>query len=118
MCNFAPTVKYLRCAAAIILVLNLADAVLTLAIYHTGLAGEANPLMEVALASWGSVWFMAIKLALVSLGSYLLWIHRHRRVAVIGLGSLAAVYCCLAAYHLETVDQLARHLWRAASPIG
>jgi hypothetical protein len=96
--------------AAVILILNLIDGVLTIALVHGGLATEANPLMEMPLMSWGPTGFMVIKLSLVSLGVALLWRYRQRRTAMFALGSLAAVYCVLALYHVRSVNVLARYL--------
>lgn len=110
-----PYHRWLPHAAFAIILLNLLDGVLTLAIVYGDLAVEANPLMDVALTSWGSTWFMTVKLALVSLGVTLLWRNRHRPTAVFGLGSMAGVYAVLALYHVQSVSALARFL--ADSPM-
>lgn len=89
-----------------ILVCNLIDGALTLALVQSGLAREANPVMASALAG-GPLLFMAVKLLLVSLGVYLLWELRDRRPALIGLAGLAAVYGGLVLYHLRSIHVLA-----------
>lgn len=92
------------------MILNLIDGVLTIALVHGGLATEANPLMEMPLMTWGPTGFMIVKLSLVSCGVALLWRFRHRRSAMVALGSLAAVYGLLAMYHVKSVNVLARYL--------
>ena len=95
--------------AATILVLNLYDAMVTLAVVESGLAEEANPLMRTPLA-WGALEFMAVKLGLVSTGVLLLWRLRQVRIAAIGMASLAGVYLCLGAYHMRSLSVLAEFI--------
>ncbi len=92
--------------AAATLVLNLIDCIFTLAVVTAGLATEANPLMDVSL-SWGTSFFVAIKLSLVSLGVGLLWRLRGRVSAVFGLVLMAGVYIAIATHHLQSVKALA-----------
>lgn len=92
--------------AAAVLILNLVDGLLTLAVVESGSAGEANPLMATTLA-WGSVWFMAVKLALVSLGVALLWRLRRRRSAVVALATSATAYAVLLVIHVHSVRVIA-----------
>jgi len=100
---------WLRIAVALLLLLNLHDAIITLALVQSGLAVEANPLMDVPLVG-GAIWFMFTKIALVSLGVWLLWRYRHRRSAVLALGSATLVYSLVAIYHLKSVSELSRFL--------
>src|SRR5262245_8597756 len=87
-----------RCAGAI-LVLNLIDGISTLALVTAGLAVEANPLMESALAQ-GPLTFMTAKITLVSLGILFLWrMRRHRFAAVSLIGSMV-VYSAVVLYHV------------------
>jgi hypothetical protein len=95
----------LRMAAATILVINLLDAALTLIWTLSGLAVEANPLMEQVLAH-SPLQFMAVKLALVSLGLLLLWRLRWRRTARVAIFASALAYALLLTYHLNEVPQL------------
>jgi hypothetical protein len=95
--------------AAIIIVLNLYDAMVTLAVVESGLAVEANPLMRAPL-SWGAGAFMITKVGLVSAGVLLLWRLRELRFATFGLVSLAAVYVLLGVYHVKSLSVLAAYL--------
>jgi Domain of unknown function (DUF5658) len=92
--------------AACILVLNLFDAVLTLAVIHAGAATEANPLMAISLG-WGGVWFIVIKLSLVSLGVQLLWNLRRMRLAVLGLFAMCLFYGAVVMYQLTAIGRVA-----------
>jgi hypothetical protein len=93
--------------AAVIIVFNLIDGLLTLAVVTSGVAGEANPLMAASL-SWGGVPFIAVKLALVSLGVYLLYLRRDRPLAHMALVGLTVVYGAIVLYHANSVDALVR----------
>lgn len=85
------------------LLLNLADAVLTLLWVHSGMATEANPLLA-ELVTNHPVAFVATKYILVTLGSVLLWRHRKRRLAVIAIFLCFLVYYWLLLYHIRGVD--------------
>jgi hypothetical protein len=95
----------LRIAAAVILLLNLLDASFTLLWTTSGLATEANPLMEQVL-SHSPLQFMLVKTALVSLGLLLLWRLRWQRMAKLAIVGSALGYSVLAVYHLSEVHQL------------
>lgn len=99
--------RWLWTVAATVLVLNLFDGAVTLALIHTGLATEANPLMDELLGR-GDLHFMGFKIALVSLSVLLLWRLRSRRVAVAALYAAAGAYGLLALYHVRSLDALAR----------
>jgi Domain of unknown function (DUF5658) len=92
--------------AAGILVLNLLDAVLTLGVIHAGAATEANPLMAVSLG-WGGIWFIVIKLSLVSLGVQLLWNLRRMRLAALGLFVMCLFYGAVVMYQLTAIGRVA-----------
>jgi len=92
-------------AAATILILNLVDAVFTLLYTGAGVAAEGNPLMGRMLAASPTA-FMAVKLALVSLGVLMLWRLRARRAAVVGLVATAMAYSTLLVYHLSEAHRL------------
>jgi hypothetical protein len=103
----APAVRPLvAAAAAAIVILNLVDAVFTLLYTGSGLAAEGNPLMDLVLRTSPTA-FMAVKLALVSLGVLMLWRLRQRRAAVVGLVATAAAYSTLCLYHLSEAHRLA-----------
>ena len=95
----------LRVAAAAIIVINLLDAAFTLVWTLSGMATEANPLMDVQLA-YGPMRFMITKLTLVSLGLLLLWRLRGSPLARIAILGSAAAYVLLLTYHLNEVPQL------------
>ena len=92
--------KVLGRFAGAILVLNLLDAIFTLVLVTAGLAVEANPLMETALAR-SPMAFMLAKLSLVSLGILFLYRMRHHRFAAVALIGSAVVYAAVVAYHLS-----------------
>ncbi len=96
--------------AAAILILNLIDGVVTLAVVHAGAAEEANPLMALSL-NWGNVEFMMIKLGLVSLGVALLWRMRYNRYAAVAMTSLAAIYSLVFVYHFRSMHILMATLY-------
>ena len=92
-------------AAAVVLILNLADAVFTLMYVGSGLAVEANPLMDQAFGG-GPMLFMVVKLALVSGGVLLLWRLRQRRTAVVAIAATALAYGFVCFYHLSEAHRL------------
>lgn len=92
-------------AAGFVVVLNLFDAMFTLLYTRSGLATEANPLMDQVLAA-SPVLFMLAKLSLVSLGVLVLWRLREHRTARFGLVGASAAYTLLLAYHLSGVKHL------------
>ena len=94
----------LMVVAGAVIVLNLVDAVFTIAYTHVGFATESNPLMHGVLAT-SPVVFMLAKLALVSLGVLLLWRLRHRRTAVAGLVAVSTAYVMLVCYHLSAMPE-------------
>jgi hypothetical protein len=83
-----------------VLALNVLDAAFTLVWVRAGRAQEANVLMR-ALVNDHPVWFVTVKLALVSLGSFLLWRWRHRTAAVIGIFIAFLAYYFVLLYHLH-----------------
>lgn len=89
----------------LVVVLNMLDAVWTLAFVRAGAADEGNPLMDQALAH-GPLWFMLAKLTLVSLSVLLLWRLRHRRTATVGLFSAAMTYLVICGYHVSHAHDL------------
>ena len=97
--------QFLTYVAGLVVVLNLMDALWTLAFVEAGVAEESNPLMERALA-FGPVGFVIAKLALVSLSVLLLWRLRERRAAGIALCSGAMTYVHIVCYHLSNAHQL------------
>ncbi len=92
-----------------VLVLNLLDALFTLVWVRSGLAREANPLID-QLANQHAVGFVLVKLALVSLGSWLLWQHRERPAAVIAIVAAFLTYYLILLYHIQYASGLVRLL--------
>ena len=86
-----------------ILVLNLLDAVFTMFWISSAQAVEANPLLA-ELAHRHPLGFVAVKLALVSLGTLLLWRQRRRPSAVVGIFAAFLAYYFLLVYHLEALN--------------
>lgn len=91
--------------ASAIVVLNLLDASFTLAYTTSGLATEANPVMDTALAV-GPLAFMVAKLVMVSLAVLFLVRVRHHRAAAVGLVGAGATYTSLLLYHLSAMPAL------------
>jgi hypothetical protein len=91
-----------------LLVLNLIDAVLTLLWVRAGLAREANALMR-DLVNQHAVAFVTVKLALVSIGSWFLWRHRNRAIAVVSIFVCFFAYYLILLYHVQYMSLLVRN---------
>jgi len=91
-----------------VLVLNLVDAVLTLFWVRAGLAVEANTLID-ELVHEHAVLFVAVKLALVGMGSWLLWNRRHSPAAVVAIFVAFMTYYWILLHHLSFAGRLLRH---------
>jgi hypothetical protein len=98
-------VQWLLGLVKAIFVLNLLDAVFTLTWVHAGLAEEANALMR-DLVNNHTVRFVLAKLALVSLGSILLWYRREHPLAVIAIFFTFFAYYLIFLYHLQFSSSL------------
>jgi hypothetical protein len=92
-----------------VLVLNLLDALFTLVWVRSGLAREANPLID-QLVEEHAVGFVLVKLGLVGLGSWLLWHRRERPAAAIAIVAAFLIYYLILLYHLQYASGLARQL--------
>jgi hypothetical protein len=92
-----------------VLVLNLLDALFTLVWVRSGLAREANPLID-QLVSEHAVGFVFVKLGLVGLGSWLLWLRRERPAAVIAIVAAFLTYYLILLYHIQYASVLLREL--------
>jgi hypothetical protein len=95
--------RWLRIIVVFVIVLNLLDGLLTIFWVISGQAEEANPLMA-ELIQMHPVVFIAGKLALVMLGTYLLWRLRYRATAVISIFVVFLVYYALLLLHLRAMD--------------
>jgi len=94
---------WLRGLIAGIFTLNVADGVMTVYWVLSGRARESNPLMD-RLLDIDPLVFMVVKLALVALGSVLLWRLRRHAIAVTAIFALFLVYYWLLLPHLEALD--------------
>ena len=95
--------QFLRRLVGAVLVLNLLDGILTMIWIATGAASEANPLLA-ELAHEQPVLFMGAKIALVGLGSFLLWRQRKRPAAVVAIFVVFLTYYFLLLYHLQAME--------------
>ena len=92
-------------AAALLVVLNLLDGLFTLIFLQMNVAEELNPLMRVAYMH-SPLSFMAVKLAIVSLGLALLCLHRSMRLSQRAIQAGAALYTVIDIYHLAFLAHL------------
>ena len=90
--------KWLEWVIGLIFLINAVDGVLTIFWVFSGHATEANPIMD-HLIDVDPVVFMAVKLCLVAMGSYLLWRLRYKRVAVVAVFVLFMVYYSILVMH-------------------
>ena len=88
-----------------LLVLNLIDAVLTIFWVHAGLATEANTLMD-ELVNDHALVFVAVKLGLVGMGSWVLWRRRESATAVVGIFVAFLVYYAILVHHVQYASGL------------
>ncbi len=91
-----------------VLVLNVIDAVMTLLWITDRKATESNPLL-LDLPSDHPLVFVLMKTGMVSAGSFLLWRHRDRPLAVISIFIAFLAYYFLLAWHLEALWIAAQH---------
>jgi hypothetical protein len=101
--------RWLKGIVKWVLVLNLCDAIFTLVWVRWGLAREANTLLD-ELVNEHAVAFVATKLGLVSLGSWLLWQRRDRPLAVIAIFVAFVLYYLVLLYHVQYASGLVHHL--------
>ena len=97
--------RWLHAIVKVVLVLNLFDAVFTLLWVYAGLARESNPLIADVLRD-SPVLFAVAKVALVGLGSLLLWRNRDRPLAVIGIFVVFLAYYLVFLYHVGYLSLL------------
>ncbi|MEM1026342.1 MAG: DUF5658 family protein [Myxococcota bacterium] len=110
--------QWLRGVLLAVLILNLADAFLTLHWVSSGMAVEANPLLA-ELVTESPLLFVATKMSLVGLGSILLWRNRQRGSSVVAIFAMFIVYYLLLLYHLQAFQLgLGREVERVAMIIG
>lgn len=90
-----------------VLVLNVLDAILTLAVVKPGLAVEANPVMA-ALLEQGDMVFVLGKITMVSVGAAVLWHYRRRPLSMIGAAVACGCYVLVLLHHLRTISIIAQ----------
>jgi hypothetical protein len=93
-----------------VLVLNLIDAVLTLLWVRFGFASEANTLMD-ELVNEHEFVFVAVKLGLVGMGSWVLWKRRDSGAAVVAIFAAFIAYYMILLYHLQYASGLIHSLF-------
>ncbi len=99
---------WLRGIIQAILVLNVVDAVLTVLWIADRKATESNPLLF-DLPATHPVLFVVVKTSLVSGGTFLLWRHRDRPLAVVSIFVAFLAYYFLLAWHLEALWLAIQH---------
>src|SRR5436190_16146285 len=85
--------RWLHGIVKTVLVLNLLDAIFTLVWVRWGFAREANLMID-KLVEGHAVAFVAVKVGLVGMGSWLLWQRRDHATAVV------AIFIAFLAYYL------------------
>lgn len=103
--------RWLLGIVKVVLVLNLLDAVFTLLWVYAGFAREANPLID-ELVHEAPVAFAAAKIAIVGLGSLLLWRLRRRPLAVVAIFAAFLAYYAILLAHIGYLS-LRIGLWLA-----
>jgi hypothetical protein len=104
--------RWLRGIVSCVLTLNVLDAFFTLIWISAGLAHEANVLMA-PLIERAPALFVAVKLGLVGMGTWVLWLRRDRPLAVIGIFVVFLAYYAILALHLDHLAAIVSHLLEA-----
>lgn len=105
--------RWLHNIVKVVLLLNLLDAIFTLFWVETGLAVEANVLLQTPIEEHPLA-FVLIKISLVSLGSLILWKRRHHTLAVVGLFGVFLVYYTILLYHLRFAGFIIRYILKVS----
>lgn len=93
---------WLQTIVKTILILNVFDAIMTMIWVSAGSAVEANPFLS-GLVNGNLLTFVLVKMALVSLGSLLLWRNRRHPMAVVAIFVAFLAYYFLLLYHLAAL---------------
>jgi uncharacterized membrane protein len=102
--------RWLHGVVKTVLVLNLIDALFTLVWVRFGFAREENLMID-KLIDHQPVLFIAVKLGLVGMGSWLLWQRRDRPAAVVAIFIAFLVYYLVLLYHVQYAATLVRSLF-------
>lgn len=105
--------RWLHHIVKAVLILNLLDALFTLVWVRAGFAHEANTLID-ELVREHALAFVGVKLALVGLGSWLLWHWRERPFAVVAIFVAFMAYYLVVLYHVQFAGGLLRQLLGSA----
>jgi hypothetical protein len=95
--------RWLEGIVTMVFILNVMDGILTLVWLFTEQATEANPLMD-NLIKIHPVLFISVKMALVFLGTALLWRLRQKATAVIAIFVAFICYYAILIYHLGAMN--------------
>ncbi|MCB1751255.1 MAG: hypothetical protein KDI74_05980 [Gammaproteobacteria bacterium] len=95
--------RWLRGIVIGLIMLNAIDGVLTIVWIETGRFTEANPLMDMLLNT-NPVLFISVKMALVCLGTVLLWRCRDSGLAVISIFFCFTAYCYVLTFHFNAFN--------------
>ena len=95
--------KWLKGVVAAVIILNVIDGILTMVWVFSDQAVEANPLMS-HLIEANSVLFISVKMALVFLGTFLLWRFRKRALAVVAIFMSFLIHYFILLYHLKAMN--------------
>ena len=102
--------RWLQGIVRTVLVLNLLDAIFTLVWVRFGFAREANLMID-RLVERHALAFIAVKVGLVGMGSWLLWQRRHHATAVVAIFIAFLAYYMVLLYHVQYAATLVRSLF-------
>jgi hypothetical protein len=102
--------RWLHGIVKTVLVLNLLDAIFTLVWVQNGLAREANLMIDRLMEGYGFR-FIAVKLGLVGMGSWVLWQRREHPTAVVAIFIAFVAYYLVLLYHVQYAAILVRNLF-------
>jgi hypothetical protein len=102
--------RWLHGIVKTVLVLNLLDALFTLVWVRFGYAREANLMID-RLVENHALAFVAVKLGLVGMGSWLLWQRRNHATAVVAIFVAFVTYYLVLLYHVQYAATLVRSLF-------
>src|SRR5258706_8363470 len=102
--------RWLEGIVKTVLVLNLLDALFTLVWVRWGFALEENLMID-GLVDHHAFGFLAVKLGLVGMGSWLLWERRHHASAVVAIFIAFLAYYLVLLYHVQYAATLVRSLF-------
>ena len=92
--------KLLKTLLILTLIFNLIDIIVSITAIHYGSAEEVNPVMKIYL-DLGILPFILAKVILVGGGFVILWRHRERKLARIGIYLAFSYYLFLMGYFLH-----------------